>query len=1225
MSDIVTLGIRVENGQVVTANDSLDKLAARAARAEGAVGLLASTAGKLGVTLGAGAIMGKFIKETIDAQNVQAQLEARLRSTGGAVGLTIGQLDKLATSEQQLTAFSDDAVKGAEAVLLAFTNIKGDEFIRAAKAAEDLATAMGGDLNTSASQLGRALQLPAEALSALNRGTRLFSESEVASIAAMAEHGKVAEAQAVILARVEERFGGAARAARDTLGGALKGLANDFGDLFELSQSSTSGVVATINALAVAMKTTVEAAGGMLNVVLLVAAAYAGKGLSSLLAYGAALESTAAANAVLIASDIKRAEFAVAAARAQQIAAQQNLALTTQALYVNEATAASQMAALTGVQRANMAAAAANTQLATATAASSATMTLGAQAATLWGKAVGFATSTAGAATVLLGVFLAGKYAIDKLYEATLELREAEDAESAAKLRQLYATNEHLKSLREQAKAAKAAEEAAKAAKAAHETATADMRKEITDAQTKLQVTRENIGLLKQLKELSLAQALVTNKAEAEQQLKFTRLHRDALVEIAVLKERQKKLDDEINDRALQRLRIEKQIADIHAGQLKPSVGGFSAGGGTVVTGIGAGSGPGVGVSPFNTGPASPGDIAKSWVEKARAVWLSFFGENYKAQEKYVADVAAIWRRGIGRIVEGFGNSFRDGMEGIYRAFSDLMTRMEAEGRNSGVGYSALKYSTAAIAGGLSGYDSANPVTGALSGIAAGSAAGPIGMVIGGLAGLAGGLLGSAKAAREHAAALRKAQAEFQLSLADYARSALGNMSELDKALADARAQYNAMQDAITKAYAGRENETARFAARAEVDAIYAMQQAMLRAADETRRYNEEQDRLAEEARKAAEALAAAAAAAEAFARASAEFQNSLLVRGLTAVGNSRAAEDARRAFTQDMEFSDAQKAGRSPAELDFMRGIHGIENAAITINRQMDDQIAAANASLEATLSGLDAQRTAAEQQLKVLQDQLRVAEADAQKTQQVIDSLRTFADALKLGNLTTLSPVQQLAEAKAQYEALAARAMGGDKDAALGLGSAAQTFLEKSRAVNASSVGYASDFAGVQAMLAALTDRYGTQLTYEQQVLSVLRQQVTMQQNQIATLANLAEAARANAASQIAAIRAEAQRQLDILAQQLEVLRAQLAVANAMASGWEKVIKPVGKVPEGPLPLTQSDVAQAVSDGMGRTVTVMAAGFQQLTERMNAVEQAIEGVSATVRKTDGAQPLYV
>jgi hypothetical protein len=500
--DVATLGIKVENGQINATSDSLARLTGESKKAEGATALLSSAYGKLGLALGGAAMFGKFVKESIDAQYATAQLEARIKSTGGAAKMSISQLEDYASALQQTTQFSDDAVKSAQAMLLTFTKIKADNFNDVTLAVANLATAMGNDLQGAAIQIGKAMQGNAGSMTALQKVGIAFTAAEKDVIEAHFAAGRAADAQRMILKELTVEFGGAAQAARQTLGGALKGLANDFGDAFEVTKSGTKSVVGVINGLGSSIKEISAVTGGLINIAEAVAAVYAGKLLASLLAYNATLVATARTNALVMASDIKRAEFAVASARAQQIAAAQTLALTTQALVVNEATAASQMAALTGLQAANMRAAASANALAVATTKSSVALTLGAQAATLFGKAIAFATSGAGAAAILIGVFMAGKYAIDKLAAATDELTEAEDRESAAKLKQLYAMNPHLKATREAAAAAAAAAKTLNDQAEARKAAVQDLVDEIAKTREKIAFNAEHKGQLIELERL---------------------------------------------------------------------------------------------------------------------------------------------------------------------------------------------------------------------------------------------------------------------------------------------------------------------------------------------------------------------------------------------------------------------------------------------------------------------------------------------------------------------------------------------------------------------------------------------------------------------------------------------------------------------------------------------------------------------------------------------------
>jgi hypothetical protein len=162
----------------------------------------------------------------------------------------VKQLDDLSMEIQRFSTFSDEAVKEAEALLLTFTQIRGPILIGATKAVADLATRMGGDLKGAAIQLGKALQDPATGLTALRRSGVSFSEAQTKLIKNLFDTNRAAEGQALILKELQVEFGGSAEAARNTLGGALAHLNNVWGDLFEASKESSSGMIDAINSVA---------------------------------------------------------------------------------------------------------------------------------------------------------------------------------------------------------------------------------------------------------------------------------------------------------------------------------------------------------------------------------------------------------------------------------------------------------------------------------------------------------------------------------------------------------------------------------------------------------------------------------------------------------------------------------------------------------------------------------------------------------------------------------------------------------------------------------------------------------------------------------------------------------------------------------------------------------------------------------------------------------------
>lgn len=213
-----------------------------------------SKAGKaIGVALGAGLLIGgaafrKYIGNTIEAEKVQAQLTSRIKDTGAAAGRTLEQLNEQADKLQSLTVFDDEAIGGAQAMLLTFKQIQGVQFDRTIEAALDLATVMGTDAGDAAKLLGKALADPEKGMSALARAGVVFTEAEREAIKAMVDAGDAAKAQDTILDKLGGTMGTAAEAARNTLGGAIDGLKNAFDNLLE-GDSGSDGLRGTVGAV----------------------------------------------------------------------------------------------------------------------------------------------------------------------------------------------------------------------------------------------------------------------------------------------------------------------------------------------------------------------------------------------------------------------------------------------------------------------------------------------------------------------------------------------------------------------------------------------------------------------------------------------------------------------------------------------------------------------------------------------------------------------------------------------------------------------------------------------------------------------------------------------------------------------------------------------------------------------------------------------------------------
>lgn len=209
--------------------------------------------GGLGIAAAAG------LAELSDAQKETAQTEAVLKSTGQAAGVTKRHVLGLADSLSKLSGVDDEVVQSAENVLLTFTNIgkAGGVFDRATKAALDMSTALGTDLESATIQVGKALNDPIRGLTALRRVGVSFTDAQRDQIRALVESGRTMDAQKVILKELEKEFGGSAKAAGDTFAGQVNKLKN------QLAETTAELVTALMPALQLLVKTIATATAFM--------------------------------------------------------------------------------------------------------------------------------------------------------------------------------------------------------------------------------------------------------------------------------------------------------------------------------------------------------------------------------------------------------------------------------------------------------------------------------------------------------------------------------------------------------------------------------------------------------------------------------------------------------------------------------------------------------------------------------------------------------------------------------------------------------------------------------------------------------------------------------------------------------------------------------------------------------------------------------------------------
>lgn len=184
--------------------------------------------------LAGGAIFRAVISNTTEAERSQARLAAVLRATGESVGFNREQLIAMSQEVSESTGIQERNIQGAQTRLLTYTQIVGENYPRALKAAIDMAEVMGMSVDSAAESVGKAIDKPSQGLSALTEQGFRFTEQQKKQVEALEKSGRVADAQIIILEELESVYQGTASAARDTFGGALQSLTNTLQDLAAL-------------------------------------------------------------------------------------------------------------------------------------------------------------------------------------------------------------------------------------------------------------------------------------------------------------------------------------------------------------------------------------------------------------------------------------------------------------------------------------------------------------------------------------------------------------------------------------------------------------------------------------------------------------------------------------------------------------------------------------------------------------------------------------------------------------------------------------------------------------------------------------------------------------------------------------------------------------------------------------------------------------------------------
>jgi hypothetical protein len=251
-----------DTARLIASLELQDKFSATAAKYDRAIGGMerkTSTLGKIGgevsrgaqtavrniATIGvvaAGAIASQValgVQGLARIEDINKQTEARIEATGAAANVTKDQVIAMAGALEDLSTVEAESIQEGQNMLLTFKGIRNevgegnDIFTQATEAMLDMSVAMGQDSTQTALQLGKALNDPIRGVTALRRVGVQFTEQQMDQIKAMVEAGDVMGAQKIILAELNEEFGGSAEAFGEGPGAAMRRFGHAVGETQE--------------------------------------------------------------------------------------------------------------------------------------------------------------------------------------------------------------------------------------------------------------------------------------------------------------------------------------------------------------------------------------------------------------------------------------------------------------------------------------------------------------------------------------------------------------------------------------------------------------------------------------------------------------------------------------------------------------------------------------------------------------------------------------------------------------------------------------------------------------------------------------------------------------------------------------------------------------------------------------------------------------------------------
>lgn len=194
-------------------------------------------------------------------------------------------------------------------------------------------------------------------------------------------------------------------------------------------------------------------------------------------------------------------------------------------------------------------------------------------------------------------------------------------------------------------------------------------------------------------------------------------------------------------------------------------------------------------------------------------------------------------------------------------------------------------------------------------------------------------------------------------------------------------------------------------------------------------------------------------------------------------------------AATEDLTKTEQEIADE---RTELQKKLEALTKSEATQLAEQRDAVADVNKALYDQVQAAQAVVTAKDALSQAYQTESAAANTAIEKTKAWVSTLKGLNDSLSLSSQSILTPEQQYAEARRQFEQTLAAANAGDASAQGQLSAAEQAFLKASQVVNASDANYAADYARVIAANEEAAKWAAQQVDVQQASLDALQAQV-------------------------------------------------------------------------------------------------------------------------------------